>query len=313
MKRRLVTNKHVIDGITLEITEQEKELFDFLVENGFFREVGHCEYLSLTPSRSNSLNGVFQTTSVSSDGVQLSSTPNSTFSLGSLQDLKPSRFLTLMLSLILRVYFPNLILNSLEKTPWRSEATNTERSGARGRGFGGMTPRSRKLKLKEEITYEADPNPTEGSMEFDELDRNELLPTSNDVKRNRKTESKSDTKSFEIDPILEAVAIEWSAWSSAKAPWYKEKFTPDKFFVGLTKLKEAVQYEGKPLTSEAVREVFMFIKQDQFWKDQALSPRPLLTLSKNGVRKIDNILLSIKKKITRNNPLQGIDLEQAPF
>ena len=39
-----------------------------------------------------------------------------------------------------------------------------------------------------------------------------------------------------------------------------------------------------------------FVKKDDFWDVNALSPNGLLTLSKNGSRKIDNILIKMKPK-----------------
>ena len=55
------------------------------------------------------------------------------------------------------------------------------------------------------------------------------------------------------------------------------------------------------LTHEGLAQVFVFISGDDFWKQNALSPAGLLAKSKNGLRKIDNILARMKPATTKND------------
>lgn len=48
------------------------------------------------------------------------------------------------------------------------------------------------------------------------------------------------------------------------------------------------------LTPQMLREVFEFVQEDDFWRPNAISPAGLLTKSKNGLLKIDNLIAAVK-------------------
>jgi hypothetical protein len=50
------------------------------------------------------------------------------------------------------------------------------------------------------------------------------------------------------------------------------------------------------LTEEEILEVFAFVKVDDFWKTNGISPETLRTKSKNGLKKIENVILAMKTR-----------------
>ena len=119
MKSKVVTFRVSIDGTKLSITEHENSILIFLTDRGFFREISPSEFLSLSPSLANRLNRSYISSSVSSDVIPFDSSSESSLSLGSIPNLKPSAFLNLMLSYILRIYFSDL--NQSNRSPSTSE------------------------------------------------------------------------------------------------------------------------------------------------------------------------------------------------
>lgn len=73
-------------------------------------------------------------------------------------------------------------------------------------------------------------------------------------------------------------------WCAANGRWTAEGFAQD-----IAKLKAKTD-----LNDHGVREVLEFIRGDEFWIKNAISPASLLGKSRNGIRKIDNLLLSMR-------------------
>jgi hypothetical protein len=64
-----------------------------------------------------------------------------------------------------------------------------------------------------------------------------------------------------------------------------------------TELKKVGQAVG--LDHAGMLKVFHYVSGDTFWRPNACSPKGLLVVNKNGVRKIDNILTRMKKPAER--------------
>lgn len=128
----------------------------------------------------------------------------------------------------------------------------------------------------------------------------------NKGQEDKKTKRKQKTEDSTVEPAAEAapeptalllsdytpthyLAERWAKLAKAQAPW----LTPDldNYVAGIHKLQRAIN-----LTDEGVERLLAFVEGDGFWKRQALSPGSLFKKSeRNGLRKIDNLLLSFKK------------------
>ena len=66
---------------------------------------------------------------------------------------------------------------------------------------------------------------------------------------------------------------------------------PEVYALAIQKTKKS-----KGLGEKEIDFIFEFIVSDTFWSDNCQSPAGLLRESKNGVKKIDNILAKMKQK-----------------
>jgi hypothetical protein len=83
-------------------------------------------------------------------------------------------------------------------------------------------------------------------------------------------------------------------FSKARMPW--REFKEDIFIKDIVKVRKSLN-----LTSQEMKGVFEFITNDSFWRENAISPSSLMIKGKNGLRKIDNILIRMKSAIMANN------------
>lgn len=301
-----------IDGERLSINDKQLEFFIFLTERGFFREIEEGVFASIILRQANRLNSIYDSSIapvsqsvLKSEASLLDSIPSQYFksSFG-----KGSRFDSIMLFYITRIYFPFLYVGQPSELANGGPSEARRKCKQRGRGKC-VPPKSR---LIYEFSEEAS-KPTAGSKEFKELDRNEPTPKKKVVKKKINTPKITKQVHFEIDRELETITEKWIEWAKSKAPWLAHKFTTERFYVALEKVKENVTSNGQLLGNTGLLEILYFVRNDSFWKDQVVSPNQLLKDSRNGVRKVDNILLAIKKKIDKTQPLKGVNLEECPF
>ena len=304
-----MTKKYTVtlDGIELKLEEVELSHLKFLADLGFIRMIQDDVFLSNPPSmRDKSLNPSFISTPKPSSECNLSSdlplgrnpesmslVPllnylNHTRSLAS----KPWQILLLETSISVLDYY--LSMGAPNLLSLRSELLALA-------SLGECDLDSEDL-LQVSVSA-ADSNPTEGSS-FEE-GKNDLTLSDTPVKRKRKsptiTKKKVTDENLINDEIM-STAINWHEWTLAKAPWLKENISPEKFYAGLLKISKSLS-----LNESGIENLFQFVKNDSFWKDNAISPMSLLTVSKNGLRKIDNILLQLKKRISQDNPFYEVE------
>lgn len=94
-----------------------------------------------------------------------------------------------------------------------------------------------------------------------------------------------------------SVGREWLAFALQEMPWQagRRGFSDESFAQAVAELRRATD-----LNPEGVAAVLAFVKADDFWRRNALSPAGLLRRStKNGNRKIDNILVRMKTPTDR--------------
>lgn len=85
---------------------------------------------------------------------------------------------------------------------------------------------------------------------------------------------------------------EWFDWSKQQRP--KGKFKLDKFVEAISRFR----YSPYDLTEQQIRFVFDFIRGDEFWSANALSPDRLRAKSKSNpdLTKLDQIILALKRR-----------------
>lgn len=130
-----------------------------------------------------------------------------------------------------------------------------------------------------------------------EADRNDLGSSGQGVKKKMKKPVITNAEKSEIDLTVEKVSREWRDWSAGKYPYLAKRLTVETYYRDLMKAKK---YAG--MSSEQIEAMFQWIKQDDFWRDHAIAPKSLLTESKNGMKKLDNILTRMRNSIIRENP-----------
>ncbi len=89
-----------------------------------------------------------------------------------------------------------------------------------------------------------------------------------------------------LDHSLEAMP-----WAEAPKAWNAEHFAK-----GISIIRKAIN-----LNSDGLEALIGFIAQDDFWGSVALSPQALMGKSKNGLRKIDNLLKAMQPKADRDH------------
>ena len=102
------------------------------------------------------------------------------------------------------------------------------------------------------------------------------------------------------------LATEWLQFSKELMPWKKApaSWIPERWADDLAKVKRVTG-----INDNGLKGLFRFIKNDDFWCKNTLSPNTLLKKGSNGNRKIDNILLKMRptRDIQRSNEKQAID------
>jgi hypothetical protein len=106
--------------------------------------------------------------------------------------------------------------------------------------------------------------------------------------------SSSDQSSVIKDKTTDfqkALALEWIEHAKKHQPWNEKRFKVEKYADGIRRIQNSIKVSDEHMT-----EMLRWIKQDQFWCDKAISPMSLLSKSKNGLRKLDNVLTAMKPK-----------------
>lgn len=128
-----------------------------------------------------------------------------------------------------------------------------------------------------------DPAPSENS---DQRDPALLLVSSSSLLCSNSSRLELDSNSSKYSEL----AARWLDFAKAQSPHIR--FSLADFEEGLAHVCRNV-----PLTIEQLTMVFDFIRQDDFWRANALSPKGLMKKSsRNDFRKIDNILTRMKEK-----------------
>lgn len=121
---------------------------------------------------------------------------------------------------------------------------------------------------------------------FPEVFQSELKPSTELALVKTKKPSKPP-----VDPEFVSVGALWLEWAISAMPWKSApaNWTAENFGLHLHKL--SLKTDLNPMGLKAL---LNFIKNDDFWSRNALSPCSLLKQGSNGNRKIDNILLRMK-------------------
>ncbi len=96
-----------------------------------------------------------------------------------------------------------------------------------------------------------------------------------------------------------AVGRAWLAYALSEMPWKEDdpKWTPEHFADAIAKVRRATD-----LNETGMAELLRFVAKDEFWRKNACSPSGLLKRSsRNGERKIDNILVRLRTKEQRTS------------
>ena len=116
---------------------------------------------------------------------------------------------------------------------------------------------------------------------------NELSKTKTKENKPKNEEEKKSLQ--EYDQELFEIAELWAEYSKNMLPYLKPK--KEKYYTDLLKVKKSCGFNNTQ-----IKEIFRFVTNDDFWRTVAISPTNLLSKSKrNGLRKIDNIVASLRK------------------
>jgi len=112
-------------------------------------------------------------------------------------------------------------------------------------------------------------------------------------KLKKKSKKKPHLKDpFHATPLEVALGVSWLKFAKEQIPharhttWTEERFAKD-----LNKVKQYAK-----LTDDQMVELLDFIRGDDIWRPNAVSPASLMKTSRNGLKKIDNLLSSWRKK-----------------
>jgi hypothetical protein len=96
------------------------------------------------------------------------------------------------------------------------------------------------------------------------------------------------TKKTEPTEFDMELAEKWITFSLDQMSWLKP--TIPAYANAIRKIRKSVGLSEIQMT-----ELFEFIVEDDFWAPNAVSPAGLLSKSKNGLRKVDNVLQTLLK------------------
>jgi hypothetical protein len=122
------------------------------------------------------------------------------------------------------------------------------------------------------------------------------------VKVNLKSKGKIEDYKNQFEEDVWQLAQDWFGWIQKQLPYRVKKLSAENFAEGIARIMKHTN-----LNIVGMREVFNFIRKDDFYKTLHLQPVGLLTTSKNGLTKIENILLKLKSKMSNDNPWEVID------
>ena len=107
-----------------------------------------------------------------------------------------------------------------------------------------------------------------------------------------------EPKFLPLTPTEWAVGADWLEHALKQMPWKAKASGWNAMAFGevLRKVKNTVG-----LNDEGMRAVFEHVSEDDFWAQNAVSPKGLLTKSKSGLKKIDTILSQMKTPEMRRN------------
>lgn len=156
-------------------------------------------------------------------------------------------------------------------------------------------------------TLEAGLKPSVSSAQYNSIQFNSIQ--GNTIQDN--TESKSMPRPKKVEAVSDHdndLGQRWAEYTKAEYPFLKPK--PDEYAQAIAKVRRTVG-----LNDEQLDYLFEFVQTDEFWKQNCQSPVGLLRKSKNGLRKIDNILSRIKSKVQPTTEIlrwaQEMDRQQA--
>lgn len=104
-----------------------------------------------------------------------------------------------------------------------------------------------------------------------------------------------------IEPSDLAVGREWLDFAVQETPWRagRSGMTAEAFAVSIARVRRVTG-----LDETGIAAVLAFVRSDDFWRQNALSPAGLLKKSgRNGLRKIDNILVRMRSTGSREQKL----------
>jgi hypothetical protein len=145
-------------------------------------------------------------------------------------------------------------------------------------------------------TLEVGLKPSASSAQYNSIQFNSIQ--GNTIQDN--TESKSIPRPKKVEAVSDHdndLGQRWVEYTKAEYPFLKPK--ADEYVQAIAKVRRMVG-----LNDEQLDYLFEFVQTDEFWRQNCQSPIGLLRKSKNGLRKIDNILAKIKAKIAPQAKLQ---------
>jgi hypothetical protein len=283
----------VIDGVELTLKKPDYDFLLDLVSFGFFREVG---------------DGFFKTVPLRSTLNKIGMNPNQILSRESsaplTQQLESESSVCLAASLTR--YFSQLAGNlSTDSEVFRVHLVLQ----LLARYMSESQEDIEGLRKLSEVWREA-------PARFDSIERSEDLNSfsyelgelSTHVKKKMKTEKIPSRCVDDTPPEILSLAQEWFNWNQKQEPWIKRRKNSKRLVSTETYAKDIIKIGRETdLNLEGLNALFKFIKEDKFWSELSCSPSYLLTTSQNGRRKIDGILLKLKKKLDKANPWAVID------
>jgi hypothetical protein len=107
------------------------------------------------------------------------------------------------------------------------------------------------------------------------------------------SEKPAPSKQKRYEPEDKQLAAEWHEYATFEMPWHDApaSWSIHKFAQEIAKVKRVMK-----ISHNGLEELLAFVRQDDFWSKNALSPASLLNRSKNGNRKIENILIAARPK-----------------
>lgn len=108
------------------------------------------------------------------------------------------------------------------------------------------------------------------------------------------------------------LSVEWLKWAKEVAPHINA--TQESFCAAIFDIKKYLRTNARVDDVDGLLEaVFNFIQRDEFWGKVVISPGGLLNKSKNGLRKIDNIIIAMRGPGFRDKQRELISEKDGPI